>query len=532
MIASFLEELKWHYTLRWVYASKYHETERGDKLTFHDKPFLKRLYLDQSEKIVIRKAVQVYCSVWGICEALSLAERGYHIFYVLPKSGTRTTFVSNRIDPALENIKYYKSLVTKARGSSDNTSLKHYGKAAIRFVYSTARSEFAEFPASAYIVDEFDYCDQENLRLADDRIRASEFRARRILGNPTLTDLGIDEEYENSDQKQWVVKCHRCNKWQTLDFFENVMLQTDSNKYQALDPNYLTTSTKEANIYCSSCHRSIDRFTDSSQWLPLNPGHPVSGYHLHHLMRVPHDPEERVIHELITEFMKAKNDPTRSQIFYNSRLGLGFNAEGTGLKKGFEKDLVIDVELPDRVDGLVMGVDVGSVLHCVIRYYVDDDNGITVDAVVSSWDELGKLIKRYGVGVCMIDHRPEASKAKEFQEDYMENEDCEVWLCTYYDTASRKIDIEPRIDHFEQEMTIHRTAALDAFIGHYTTNHMLLPHMQGNKEYLRHMIVPRRVLDEVKKITRWTKGTDHYFHAENYAYWAWMVRGYNKLDIR
>src|SRR3990167_3536407 len=71
VLAEYLLDYKWHNTLRWPYAIQHHLSTSGRRLEFDDKPYLKRIYLDQHECIVLKKAVQVYCTDWAICEALS-----------------------------------------------------------------------------------------------------------------------------------------------------------------------------------------------------------------------------------------------------------------------------------------------------------------------------------------------------------------------------------------------------------------------------------------------------------------------------
>lgn len=498
-------------------------------MTFHDKPYLHRLYLDQHDYIVLKKAVQMYCTEWAVCEALSLAERGYSVFYVLPKYSLRNTFVRNRIDPNLALVPHYKELVRKSRGDADSVAIKHFGSGTIKFVSSGTLSDFSEHPADAYIIDELDYCNQSNIAYAEDRLEASELKARRKLGNPTLENFGIDLEFEETDQKEWMVKCEHCGEWQELDFFKGVVRINDEGKYEPIDREWEPSLGRDMHFYCKKCSLPLDRMSEHSCWVSKRDSD-RSGYHLHHLMRHPVSPEDYVVASVCAEFFESKNNPTKLQLFYNSKLGLAYEARGEGLSGTFWKEMLSEYELPEDIEDTVAGVDVGNVLHVVINYWPTDSDSLHVwCGVVDDFEELGRILKRYGVRSCAIDAAPETKKARELQQKLWNEVD--IWLCYYVETARSNVLKEPQIDFSERVVKLDRTTSIDEMISHYIRNHSLPHQIQANEEYLKQMQVPKRVRDEVGGVTRWTKGVDHYFHAENYAYWAHALKGYGKLEI-
>lgn len=498
--------------LCWNYATKYHLNTHGQKLTFKQRPYLVGLYNDQSNQIVVKKSVQCGISEWAICDAFSNAESGLNILYVLPKYALRNRFVK-RINKVITRSKYYKDQI----GENDSLWQKTYNGSEIVFASSETDSDFIEFPADEFIIDELDFCDQENILLAPDRISASNYGYQRVISTPTHEDFGIDQRYKESDQKEWNIKCDHCNENQELDFFENVVRSIGENVYELIDQEWNEIKNKrDINVYCRKCKKEINRFSEGS-WISKNGSNGISGYHISKLIT-----PNILISDLWKTYQKAQSNASLLRRFYNSDLGLSYTVEGDRLTRPSlikcRSDHVM-IQAKEEIDQnkkgegqygkYYMGVDVGNLIHVVIK---DQSNKIVLIKTVGSFNDCSQIMNNFDVRSCVVDIRPETRKVREFQNDHKDK----VLLCEYIDSNITKEEIF-KVDRKEGVIQAHRTQSIDQMIADILQLKIKLP-KDTPRDFFDQMTKPVRILEETKKgpEARWTKGNDHYFHALNY----------------
>ena len=76
----------------------------------------------------------------------------------------------------------------------------------LRQIFHKARQS-----APAIIVfDELDETAPAAKNLARERLAHSDYKRIIELSNPSLPDYGVDESYQESDQRHWTVKCEAC----------------------------------------------------------------------------------------------------------------------------------------------------------------------------------------------------------------------------------------------------------------------------------------------------------------------------------
>src|SRR5512134_3430013 len=66
-------------------------------------------------------------------------------------------------------------------------------------------------PADMVVYDELDEATPEAKAMAKERLSRSACGLIIELSNPSLPDFGIDEAFQKSDQRHWMLKCSRCN---------------------------------------------------------------------------------------------------------------------------------------------------------------------------------------------------------------------------------------------------------------------------------------------------------------------------------
>ncbi len=169
-----------------------------------------------------------------------------------------------------------------------------------------------------------------------------------------------------------------------------------------------------------------------------------------------------------------------------------------------------------------MGVDVGKVLHGVIRGPVEPTTGETPQlwaGEIDTWDELGRLLRRFKVRTLVIDALPETTKAREFQAQFKPGV---VWLAYYAGGDEGSKRSEPaQWDEPNGIVNLDRTRSLDATFSRFYEGLNTLPANARNiKDFYVHLKAPVRTLETKRNgitVARYVEtGPDHLAHAENY----------------
>jgi phage terminase large subunit GpA-like protein len=176
-------------------AITFHKNHKGEFLDFENYPYLRGVYADASRNLGIMKATQCGASEYAVVRDFALAMAGYNVFHVLPTDRILTRYVRERFDKSLFFTPEYGGAIR-----TNSVTMKQVGKGTISFVGSNSTANFTEFPADDAIIDENDQCNQDNIKMAGDRLANSKRRSTYIVGNPTITDFGIHSKFKNSKQ--------------------------------------------------------------------------------------------------------------------------------------------------------------------------------------------------------------------------------------------------------------------------------------------------------------------------------------------
>jgi len=308
------------------FAKNYHCNTKGEPMNFDRFPHIVDLYELLAPTIVLMGSVQCMKSEFAIIDHLAAAAEGMSIFYVLPKGDLRNTFVQNRINRCIENVPEYQKIIKE--GEMDSVHMKQFGKGVVKYVGSNVLTDFREFPADMVIVDEVDECDKTNVETALDRLRASDYQFRRYLGNPNIKGIGIHKFFMESDQREYYVPCSGCDEWHDMDWFETVVeaeIDPDGNVvgYHLRDKEWYSGCRRDIQMICPNCGSDLDRFSLLGQWRAQAPENSIVGYHISML-----NSPINSIEMMYLKFVAALDDPGRMKTFYNSYLGLPFDAAG------------------------------------------------------------------------------------------------------------------------------------------------------------------------------------------------------------
>jgi len=508
---------------------EHHLNTKGQHMTLEARPYLLDIIVDQARDMVIQKSVQ--CGLTEIALARGYASSciGRAVLYVLPSHPVRNRFVANRVDRQLKSSPYYRAQVKSAVDlfgdkTSDARSLKHMGLGVLHFVGSNTEGEFSEFPADELIVDEQDLCDPENLGLARDRLSESKYKRTLRISNPRKPGAphSIGNAYEDSDKKIWMVTCEKCKHEQELDWHKHFVIKRKDGGWKLRN--------KDGQPVCMKCKKAFNRL-GPGRWVALNPKSIVSGYKISKLFTPSAD-----ILDIFKAFLSAQYNDSLLQIFYGSELGEYYIPKSSGLTLEHLHDAVneelLDWPEVDENASVVMGVDVGSVLHYKASYINSEGHRVAMGiGTVGSFGELESLANELEPDMIVIDAHPEIHKVAEFALESA----WQVIACNFgspeqinpikYDAGAR-----PPL------VTANRTAVMDASYAAILKGNMILPMPAASvPEFFLQMQAPKRQWDAEASRGRgrfiWTKGNDHYRLADTYEYIAAQLCGEGEIHV-
>ena len=456
-------------------------------------------------------------------------ERGMSVMYVLPKYELRNRFVNNRIYKLHKRVDHYRYLIYKADTKVHRTSLMHFGDGTLAYVGSNVADEFIEIPVDSAFIDEKDRCNLSNILMLPDRLTASPYQFEREISNPTVEGFGIDERYLESSQGEWKIKCPACGSWFTPDFFQHVVRETSANVFvprdKDADPDPL--NAREIRLI-HDCGSPVDRL-GSGEWVHAHPSRLWQGFRVSKLFS--RLSTKATLRSLYAKWYKSIGNELKTQLFFNSDLGLPFSSKGARITRVMLNDCVRNYQYPpvrvNKREKRFMGVDVGSDLHVILRAR-SKSNGKIIYPLLGIWvlpgfTQLVKIMKEWKPDRTVIDAMPELHKVMELKEDFSN-----VWSSRFREgaTSLHKNDST-------RELSMDRTALLDYVRQDVELKALVNPlnaEFLEEGAYYAHMMASTRILEvndahPEKSRFVWKEGSkpDHFFLAEAYCRQAGMI---------
>ncbi|MCL4295662.1 MAG: phage terminase large subunit family protein [Anaerolineae bacterium] len=481
--------------------------------------YLKDIYNETAREIIVKKASQLGLSEWLVSYALHACdERKLDVVYLMPTERGVSDFSQTRFGPALEASPYLAGIIVggadkSGKRGSDQVMLKRVGDSFLYFRGGQVSKEgkahqLKSIPGDVLVLDELDEMDSRAPEIARKRLSHSETAEVRAISTPTYPGRGIDLEWARSDQREWFLKCGHCGQWQFLTINHIVTVWDDLERPVA----WHGQAEERAFAACRKCGREMDRLA-KGVWVPQFPGREVAGFHPTRLI----SPLADLL--AIVQSLQTTNETKRRETV-NQDLGETYTPRGGQLT-----DEILDAcrreygHGPYPNERPVMGVDVGKVLHGVIRGERGPASGEWPQrwaGEMESWDELGRMMRRFKVKRVVIDAEPETTKAREFQAAWPPGV---VWLA--YVVGPSK-DIDP-IQWNEEELRLNmdRTRTLDKVLARFYEGKNTLPaNAREVKDYYAQLKAPVRVLETNQRgrtvATYIEKGPDHLAFAENF----------------
>lgn len=514
----------------WQWTLRHRAFLSVDKpIDFGGHRYLEALYREEAQRVVFRKAAQLGISEWLVSYAIHACdERKANVLYLFPTDRTISDFSAARIAPAIEASAYLSGIVGGhggGRRAVDQTQLKRIRD---RHLYlrggqvkpDGSAAQLKSIDADCVILDEFDEMDPRVFSLAEKRLGHSKIAEQRVVSTPSYPGAGVDGLFAQSDQRYWFVPCPACGHRQAMSIRH---LVTEWDKMER--PVAWNQKDGVPFLACERCRGKLDRGV-AGEWVAAYPGRGWVGYHLDKFVGQ-HTSLSDIVNNL------SKSDETARKEAFNQDLGLPYKPRGGGITEEQLNELVRGYGLrftPER--RCVMGIDVGNVLHVVIRELPDEqgERRLVYAGEALDFEEAGRLYRRFKCRACVVDGGPERREAVRFQQAMKSmGSRSPVWLAFYTLNHDGLKQEEPlRWNEEEGIVDVDRTRLLDETLSRFFEGFNTLPtDIRNVRDYYAHLQAVVRVQEKRsngRTVSVYAHaGADHFCHAENYCTVASMI---------
>jgi hypothetical protein len=490
--------------------AKENRSFKGKPFSLDGHEYLRELYerpFDGYDYLVLEKAAQMGASELAMTEVLWFCDRypRTKTIYFMPSDELVRDFSHDRIKPVISASPRLSKIVGGVFNDNgiENVGLKHIGHSSLYMRGMFAKSKTKSIPADFIVFDELDEAKRSNKQQAIERLSHSDYQYVLELSTPTLPGYGIDEEWQDTDQRYWHLAC-RCPEGVVLeDTFPNCVGLRDG-RYFLMCP----TCGKENLHPCEPARRGEYR-----GWFPKFPEREKRGYHLTQLFSV---------YIPLSKIMALWDSGRDREEFYNSKLGMPF--------AGDRMPLTLDVlracgggsyPFIDRrevaSDRIFIGADQGLTLHVVVTK--EEANGsrrtLWLERIsgMNPFNRLSELIERFKPTCTVVDAMPNSVPARELCYKHRN-----TYRCFYNDTAKDPFNFD--LDN--RKVNANRTHMLDQMVQDWQQRKYVVPDDRPEVEVaFAHLRSLAKLLETNPDtgISRWVYkhlGEDHYAHAYNY----------------
>jgi len=470
----------------------------GKPFRFEGHEYLRAIYDDRAQHIVLTKAAQIGGTTWAVLRSIHACVMGLNVMYFFPTRTDVLEFSKARVGPLLTDNPFLGRLIT----DTDTAGLKRIGPGHLYLRGMQSTVGMKSVPSDMLVFDELDETTPEAMSLARERLGHSDYKRVVELSNPSLPNYGVDAAYQLSDQRHWTIRCGECGTWTAPDRAFPTKLGEEVR---------IIREREDGSCYlaCPKCDAGLD--VSAGEWVADYPDRPIHGYGISQLISSKVDPGE-ILHEYRTTKFPEK--------FFNLKIGIAWADTQNRLTVAEVLARCGEHGAEDSSkERCTMGVDTGKDLHVVIARRVRQGRHKGARQVLyigtrQHYSELDELMRRYSVGLCVIDALPEIHATREFAGRHPGR----VFLNYFLESQRGSY----KWSHEERIVQENRTEALDASRQAIREGKVILP--RGGaviQEFAEHMASDVKQLVEDKdtgaKVFRYVRtGTDHYSLAFTY----------------
>lgn len=464
-------------------------SEKGEPFDFQDRQFLIDILTDLTPDIVVVACAQVGKSVTFIVKVVfAIKFLLFNVIYTFPTDDDVKEFVASKVNKFIQaNRHEFEGM------DSDSIERKEINGRFLFFKGTVSKTAAISTSSDLNVHDEISRSDQNAINTYKSRTKASKYKGRWIFSNPGVERDELDQKWQASDQKEWVVTCPFCEDEHFLTWPDSIDI--------------------DKQIYvCKACKRPMsDDTRRNGKWVKQAPGSKISGYHISHLMCVWISAEE-IIED-------SQGDPA---YFNNFVLGRPYSPGDLSVSR----TTILDIWTPEdlRGDNIYLGVDVGNIKHYVIR----SEKGLLKIGRFSAWSELDDIIRFWKPTAGVIDAMPDNTAARHYVEKY-------PWMMMSFfqeNTSNPQVIVWWGEGDKRGIVYSHRDRVLDRHLTDMVEAKYLIGVVPDKdfQLYIKHYETLRREkVTNNKGIERYiwasTTGEDHFVFADLYSYLAMQGNG-------
>ena len=292
------------------------------------------------------------------------------VLIIYPSDGAARDFSVEKLEPMIKYNDWLRDKIAPAKSNSkeNKTLFKKFGPYFIAIVGGNVPQDLARRSVKYVIVDDRDRVgtagnEGDASELAWQRTESYAFlgRKRIEISSPTIEGASpIMDAYKDSDMGEWFVSCPHCNHYQVMNF-DNIVWDKVKDMFGKTDEHL----TKTAKLKCENCNELIDEKYKFNMILNGKRvcKHPEKGEHFGMKLNRLYSTMSSWA-DVANQFLGAKNDRFKLQVFYNTalaktwRLEKGEAIDETSLLARCEDYLTEEnPKLPNKIMYLTCSVD-------------------------------------------------------------------------------------------------------------------------------------------------------------------------------
>jgi phage terminase large subunit GpA-like protein len=289
---------------------------------------------DPTQRVVLRFGAQLGKTEVGLnWIGYVMTHAPAPMLVVVPTIEVRKRWVRQRLDPLLQETPEIAALfdARSMRDAGNSEDIKDFPAGMLVLAGGNSPASLASMPIQnvlCYEVDRFPWeagHEGDPLGLVEERTNTFPRRKLLLISTPTTAGLSrIDDEYEASDRRQYLVACPHCGERQALRWeHPDGALSLDRNR-----------ATGEVRYRCHHCNAGIaeqhkGELLAQGHWQARSPERKTAGYALSQL----YSPLGlgRTWAELLDGWERAAGDTAKVKRFVNTSLGEAWQEEGDSL---------------------------------------------------------------------------------------------------------------------------------------------------------------------------------------------------------
>ena len=390
----------------WVKKYKI-KTSAGLSIEFDNHYFMRDLFNDMSALQVWLKPPQIGASETQIIKTLYVAKKNkWDIIYTLPTQSDVNDMAGGKINRIIAQ----NPILGKWVKDHDTVEQKAVGDHIIHYRGTYSQKQAMMVSSDLNVHDEVDASDAEVIAQYETRLQAKADGRRWYFSHPSIAGFGIDIQWQQSDKKEWFIKCPHCKQQQELKWPDNIDKATKKYICQICKKE-LTDDSRRYGEWCNQ---------DGIKWTGKIVGnYKFSGFHISQLMCA------WISAEKIVDDFYGKS----AQYFTNYVIGLPFI--GSDSKISSEEVLRNCDRITNAQDGrIIIGVDTGLPIH----YTLMNKQGVFFygkckppSSTNDPYDELEKLLIKFPRSILVSDQGGDLIGIRRLQSKYIGR----VFLCYY-----------------------------------------------------------------------------------------------------